>query len=205
MYKVGITGGIGSGKTTACKVFEVLGIPVFYADTVAKEIMCKDVVLIAGVKAAFGNDSYFENGKLNNKHIAGIVFNNEEALAKLNALVHPAVFRAFDAWEETIPANTPYTLKEAALLFESGSYKMCDTTILVTAPHDIKMKRVMLRDGVTAEQVKARMDKQLSDEEKSKMAGHFIVNDERQSIIEQVLALHQQFLKAAEALKSANI
>ncbi|WP_406823374.1 dephospho-CoA kinase [Pedobacter sp. KACC 23697] len=205
MYKVGITGGIGSGKTTACKVFEILGIPVFYADTVAKEIMCKDVVLVAGIKSAFGKESYFEDGKLNNKHIAGIVFNHEEALEKLNALVHPAVFRAFDVWEQTIPENTPYTLKEAALLFESGSYKMCDTTILVTAPYEIKLKRVMQRDGVSAEQVKARMDKQLSDEEKSKLASHFIVNDEQQSIIGQVLTLHQQFLKAAEAIKRVNV
>ncbi len=205
MYKVGITGGIGSGKTTACKVFEVLGIPVFYADTVAKEIMCKDAVLVAGIKTAFGNESYFEDGKLNNKHIAGIVFNNEKALEQLNALVHPAVFRAFDTWEATIPSGTPYTLKEAALLFESGSYKMCDTTILVTAPYENKLKRVMQRDGVSAEQVKARMDKQLSDEEKSKLANHFIVNDEQQSIIEQVLILHQQFLKAAEAFKNRNV
>ncbi|MEH3115772.1 dephospho-CoA kinase [Pedobacter terrae] len=204
MYKVGITGGIGSGKTTACKVFEVLGIPVFYADTVAKEIMCKDVVLVAGIKSAFGQESYFEDGKLNNKHIVGIVFNNEEALAKLNALVHPAVFRAFDAWEETLPKSVPYSLKEAALLFESGSYKMCDTTTLVTAPYEMKLKRVMQRDGVSAEQVKARINKQLNDDEKSKLANHFIVNDEQKSIIEQVMALHQQFLKVAESLKSAN-
>jgi len=205
MFKVGITGGIGSGKTTACKVFEVLGIPVFYADTVAKEIMTQDALLIAGVKAAFGNESYFEDGKLNNKHIAGIVFNNELALAQLNALVHPAVFRAFDAWEATIPSTVPYTLKEAAILFESGSYKLCDTTILVTAPYEIKIERLMQRDGVTEEQVKARMDKQLSDEEKAKMANHFIVNDEQQSIIEQVLALHQQLLKSAEAFKNTNV
>ncbi|RZL57277.1 MAG: dephospho-CoA kinase, partial [Pedobacter sp.] len=191
---VGITGGIGSGKTTVCKVFEVLGIPVFYADTVAKEIMVTDALLINGVKKAFGNESYFDDGKLNNKHIAGIVFNNEVELAKLNALVHPAVFRAFDTWEAQIDANVPYTLKEAALLFESGSYKMVDSTILVTAPFDTKVKRVMQRDNVTAEQVKARMDKQLSDEEKFKLANHFIVNDEKLSIIEQVLALHNQFL-----------
>lgn len=204
MYKVGITGGIGSGKTTACKVFEVLGIPVFYADTVAKEIMTQDALLIESVKAAFGNESYFEDGKLNNKHIAGIVFNNEQALAQLNALVHPAVFRAFDAWEATIPSTVSYTLKEAAILFESGSYKLCDTTILVTAPYEIKLKRLMQRDGITEEQVKARMDKQLSDEEKAKMADHFIVNDEQQPIIEQVLALHQQLLKSAEAFKNTN-
>lgn len=202
MYKVGITGGIGSGKTTACKVFEVLGIPIFYADTVAKEIMTQDTLLIEGVKAAFGNESYFEDGKLNNKHIAGIVFNNDQALSQLNALVHPAVFRAFDAWEATIPSTVPYTLKEAAILFESGSYKLCDTTILVTAPYEVKLKRLMHRDGVTETQVKARMDKQLSDEEKTKMADHFIINDEQQSIIEQVLALHQEFLNAAEEFKS---
>ena len=204
MYKVGITGGIGSGKTTACKVFEVLGIPVFYADTVAKEIMTQDALLVESVKAAFGNESYFEDGKINNKHIAGIVFNNEQALAQLNALVHPAVFRAFDAWEATIPSTVSYTLKEAAILFESGSYKLCDTTILVTAPYEIKLKRLMQRDGITEEQVKARMDKQLSDEEKAKMANHFIVNDEQQPIIEQVLALHQQLLKSAEAFKNTN-
>ena len=201
MYKVGITGGIGSGKTTVCKVFEVLGIPVFYADTEAKNIMIQDAELIAGVKLAFGEESYFEDGKLNNKHIAGIVFNNEAELSKLNALVHPAVFRAFDTWEASMNADVPYTLKEAALLFESGSYKMCDTTILVTAPAEIRIQRVMDRDQVTAEQVKARMHKQLSDEEKVKMADQFLINDEKHSIIEQVLALHHQFLKAAADLK----
>lgn len=204
MYKVGITGGIGSGKSTVCKVFEVLGIPVFYADTAAKEIMTQDALLIEGIKMAFGNESYFEDGKLNNKHIAGIVFNNEKALAQLNALVHPAVFRAFDAWEANIPSTVPYTLKEAAILFESGSYKLCDSTILVTAPYEIKIKRLMQRDSLTEEQIKARMDKQLSDEEKAKLANHFIVNDEAQSIIGQVLALHQQFLKLAEEFKSTN-
>ncbi|RZL37918.1 MAG: dephospho-CoA kinase [Pedobacter sp.] len=201
MYKVGITGGIGSGKTTICKVFEVLGIPVFYADTEAKNIMVQDELLIEGIKSAFGKKSYFDDGKLNNKHIAGIVFSNEAELEKLNALVHPAVFRAFDTWEAKVGPNVPYTLKEAALLFESGSYKMCDTNILVTAPSDVKINRVMQRDKITAEQVKARMDKQMSDEEKAKMADHFIINDEKNSIIEQVLVLHKQFLKIASNLK----
>lgn len=205
MYKVGITGGIGSGKTTVCKVFEVLGIPVFYADTVAKEIMVRDELLINGVKEVFGNESYFSDGTLNNKHIAAIVFNNQTELAKLNALVHPAVFRAFDTWEAEVNHAVPYTLKEAALLFESGSYEMCDTTILVTAPIKTRIQRVMRRDGVAAEQVKARMDKQFSDEEKAKMANYFIQNDETQSIIQQVLALHQQFLKKAEDTRLLNI
>jgi len=197
MYKVGITGGIGSGKTTVCKVFDVLGVPIFYADTEAKNMMVEDDLLIEAIKLTFGEESYFEDGKLNNKHIASIVFNNEAELAKLNALVHPAVFRAFDKWEANVNANAPYTLKEAALLFESGSYKMCDTTILVTAPTDVKINRVMQRDNSTAEQVKARMNKQMSDDEKAKMANHFIMNDETHSIIEQVLALHKEFLNLA--------
>jgi dephospho-CoA kinase len=195
MLKIGITGGIGSGKTTICRVFETLGIPVFYADTVAKTIMTTDPILMKGVKDTFGEESYFDDGKLNNKYIASIVFNHQEELAKLNALVHPAVFRAFDQWVEQIPKNSPYCLKEAALLFESGSYQMCDKNILVTAPYNLKISRVTQRDAITEEQVKARMDKQFTDEQKSKMADFFIENNEKKSIIQQVLNLHEQFLK----------
>ncbi|MCD0489322.1 dephospho-CoA kinase [Pedobacter sp. MC2016-14] len=194
MLKIGITGGIGSGKTTVCRIFETLGIPVFYADTVAKEIMTQDPVLISGVKDTFGGESYFADGSLNNKHIAGIVFNDQAALAKLNALVHPAVFRAFDSWLETNASAAPYILKEAALLFESGSYKMCDLSILVSAPLSAKLSRVMQRDGVTEAQVLARMDKQFTDEKKMEMADFYISNDETTSLIVQVLALHEQFL-----------
>jgi len=194
MIKVGITGGIGSGKSTVCRVFETSGIPVFYADTVAKSIMVTDHILVTGLKETFGQESYDDSGKLNNKHIAAIVFNDKDQLARLNALVHPAVFRAFDAWIETIPPNTPYILKEAALLFESGSYKLCDKSVLVTAPASVKIKRVMDRDGVSAGQVEARMDKQMSDDEKSKMADFLIRNDGSQSVIHQVLELHHQFL-----------
>jgi dephospho-CoA kinase len=194
MLKIGITGGIGSGKTTVCKVFETLGIPVFYADTVAKEIMVTDPLLIAGVKHTFGSESYFDNGTLNNKHIAAIVFNNVDELAKLNALVHPAVFRAFETWESEIPSSIPYTLKEAALLFESGSYRMCDLNILVTSPLAVKLARVMQRDNVSKAEVLARMDKQFSDQKKQAMADYFIENTEQKSVLEQVLDLHQQFL-----------
>lgn len=195
MLKIGITGGIGSGKTTICKVFETLGIPVFYADAVAKQLMVTDKVLVAGVKNTFGKESYTPDNQLNNKHIAGIVFNNVEALAKLNALVHPAVFRAFDTWVSQVPATTPYVLKEAALLFESGSYKMCDQNILVLAPETIRLQRVIKRDSVTAAQVKARMDKQMPDEDKQKLADHFIYNNETQSLIVQVTQLHELLLK----------
>jgi dephospho-CoA kinase len=193
MIKIGITGGIGSGKSTVCRIFESMGIPVFYADTVAKLIMLTDPVLVAGVTQAFGQESYVEGQY--NKHIASIVFNNSEELAKLNALVHPAVFRAFEQWLENVPLGTPYILKEAALLFESGSYRMCDKSVLVTAPEDLKIKRVMERDNVTAAQVKARMDKQMSDSDKMLMADHLISNDESQSVISQVYQLHLEFLK----------
>jgi len=196
MLKIGITGGIGSGKTTVCHVFETLGIPVFYADTVAKEIMVSDEILVAGVKEAFGAESY-TGGTLNRQHISGIVFNDQQQLDRLNALVHPAVFRAFESWLGTVPEDVPYILKEAALLFESGSYRMCDRSILVTAPLELKLKRVTDRDQSTQVQVMARMDKQFSDEQKSPMADDFILNDESQSIISQVLALHQKYLHKA--------
>ncbi|MFP5079613.1 dephospho-CoA kinase [Pedobacter sp. JCM 36344] len=195
MLKIGITGGIGSGKTTVCKIFETLGIPVFYADTVAKSIMVIDPLLVAGVKKAFGHLSYFPDDSLNNKHIANIVFTNPEELAKLNELVHPAVFRAFESWIGTVDNSAPYLLKEAALLFESGSYKMCDQSILVIAPHELKLKRVMARDSVTADLVTSRMDKQFSDEQKSKIADFILYNSESQSVIAQVIDLHEQFLK----------
>src|SRR5687767_7366242 len=194
MLKVGITGGIGSGKTTVCRIFETLGIPVFYADTAAKQIMVEDAILIKGIKNTFGKESYFDNGVLNNKHIASIVFNNAEELAKLNALVHPAVFRAFDSWTAALPADTSYVLKEAALLFESGSYQLCDLNILVVAPEKLKLDRVMQRDGASADAVRSRMDKQFTDRQKLKLADHIIQNNESESLIEQVLRLHQVFL-----------
>jgi dephospho-CoA kinase len=194
MLKIGITGGIGSGKTTVCKVFETLGIPVFYADIVAKQLMISDNILVDGVKTAFGTKSYGTDGSLNNKHIASIVFENKVELEKLNSLVHPAVFRAFDIWAQSVPLTVPYTLKEAALLFESGSYQMCDKNILVRSTHTLKLNRVMQRDAVTEAQVIARMDKQFTDQQKAKMADYFIDNTETSSIIEQVLALHKQFL-----------
>lgn len=194
MLKIGITGGIGSGKTTVSKIFKTLGIPVFYADDVAKQLMTTDPILIAGINQTFGVASYFEDGKLNNKHIAAIVFNDAQQLEKLNALVHPAVFRAFAAWDAQLPAHIPYALKEAALLFESGSYAMCDHNILVTSPQALKIARVTERDQVSADQVLARMNKQFSDKQKLKMADFVIENNEQQSLILQVLALHQQFL-----------
>lgn len=198
MLKIGITGGIGSGKTTVCKVFELLGIPVFYADDIAKPMMNTDPVLREEITKTFGEQSYSGTGELNRKHISSIVFNNPEELEKLNGLVHPAVFRAFDAWVLKY-LDAPYILKEAALLYESDSYKMCDLSILVISPIESRIKRVQARDGLSAEEVQSRVDRQLSDEEKIKMADYILMNDEQQLLIPQIISLHHQFLKIASS------
>lgn len=192
MLKIGITGGIGSGKTTVCKLFELLGIPVFYADAVARTITNTDPVLINGIIEAFGEQSY-SHGQLNRKYIAALVFNEQQQLEKLNALVHPAVFRAFDNWL-ILQQDKPYVLKEAALLFESGSYQMCNCSVLVKSPEELKIKRISHRDQLTETEIKARMDKQFTDPEKEKYADFIISNDENQLLIPQVLDLHRQFL-----------
>jgi len=197
MFKVGITGNIGSGKTTICKVFEVLGIPVFYADDEAKNVMVNDAVLIASIKQAFGNEAYFDDATLNRKHIAGIVFNNNEQLTKLNTLVHPAVFRAFDTWVLNVDPKVPYVLKEAALLFESDSYKMCDRSVLVSAPFDVRLKRVTKRDGISIEEAKSRDARQFTEEVKRQMANDIIMNDDTELVIPQVLKLHELYLSLA--------
>ena len=194
MLKIGITGNIGSGKTTISKIFEVLGIPVFYADDEAKKVMVDDAILVNELKQTFGSESYFEDGTLNRKHIAGIVFNNEAELKKLNAIVHPAVFRAFDNWVPQFK-NAPYVLKEAALLFESSSYKMCDRSIMVTAPLELRIARVMLRDGLSRDEILNREARQFSEEKKLQLADYAIKNDNTELVIPQVLALHKQFLE----------
>src|SRR5579863_6209422 len=193
MLKIGITGNIGGGKTTVSKIFEILGVPVFYADDAAKKVMTTDTKLISDLKGAFGEAAYFDDGSLNRKHIAGIVFNDEEQLAKLNALVHPAVFRSFDSWVAQI-AGVPYVMKEAALLFESSSYKMCDKTVMVTAPLELRIKRVTQRDGLTREEILSRNSRQYSEEKKIDLADFVIRNDDTELVIPQVLQLHEQFL-----------
>lgn len=195
MLKVGITGNIGSGKTTVARVFSILGIPVFYADQAAREVMTDDLVLVQGVKETFGNESYLSDGSLNRKYLADIVFNDPAELAKLNALSHPAVFRAFDAWAKKQQA--PYVLKEAAILFESGSYKMCDVPVLVTCPLEKRLQRVIQRDGLTHDEALKRDARQWPEEKKAELADYLIKNDETEMVLPQVLALHQQFLALA--------
>jgi dephospho-CoA kinase len=199
MLKIGITGGIGSGKTTVCKVFQLQHIPVFYADTQAKIIMQTDLQLVADIKDAFGKDVYSPGGVLNRSMLAALVFSDEEKLKKLNSLVHPAVFKAFDKW--VAQQEAPYVMKEAALLFESGSYKDCDYTILVKAPQRLKIARIIERDKVSESDVLKRMSKQLSDEEKELRSDFIILNDEQQMLIPQVLNLHEKFLNLSAEIK----
>lgn len=196
MLKIGITGNIGSGKTTISRIFELLGVPVFYADEQAKKVMVTDAGLIEGLKQTFGSQAYFADGSLNRKHIAGIVFNDDAELAKLNALVHPAVFRAFDNWA-IAQSQAPYVLKEAALLFESTSYQMCDRTLMVTAPFDLRMQRILDRDHITQAEAESRDSKQFTQEKKVALANDVICNDNTQLVIPQVLALHQLYLSLA--------
>lgn len=192
MLKIGITGNIGSGKTTVSKVFELLGVPVFYADEQAKGVMVRDAELIAGIKKDFGNESYFEDGTLNRKHLAAIVFNDDAQLAILNSWVHPAVFRAFDEW--VVLQNAPYVMKESAILFESDSYKKCDRSIMVSAPLELRLSRITQRDGIPREAAEARNAKQFPEEKKIALANDVIVNDGSQLVIPQVLKLHQHYL-----------
>jgi len=196
MLKIGITGNIGSGKSTVARVFETLGVKVFYADVEAKKVMTADKELMEGIKKTFGNDAYLPNGQLNRKYIANIVFKNEEELKKLNALVHPATFRAFDEWVAAF-ANEAYVIKEAAVLFESGSYKLCDKTLLISAPLDTRLRRVMDRDHITRAEVEAREARQFTEEKKKELADYILTNDDSQLLIPQILALNAHFLQLA--------
>ena len=193
MLNIGITGNIGSGKTTISKIFEVLGVPVFYADESAKSVMITDMALIEGIKSAFGTNAYLNDGSLNRKYIADIVFKDEAKLNKLNSLVHPATFRAFDAWLSIQKNKAPYILKEAALLYETDAYKGCDETIMVKAPLDLRVKRVMHRSGLTRQEVQNRDSKQFTEDRKAALANHIIINDDSQLVIPQVLELHRLF------------
>lgn len=190
---VGITGGIGSGKSTVSRLFEILGVPVYYADDRAKLLMVEDETLIYSIKESFGDLSYL-NGRLNRSYLAVEVFSNEEKLKVLNGLVHPAVARDFASWAEGF-STSPYVLKEAALLFETGSYQQLPKTICVLAKKSIRLERVLLRDHQRSLiEVESIMDKQTSDGQRRKLADYLISNDEDQLLIPQVLKIHNELL-----------
>jgi dephospho-CoA kinase len=194
--KIGITGGIGSGKTTVCRIFETLGIPIYYADDRAKTLMTEDADLIKGVKNLFGNAAYFEDGSLNRQLISETAFSNPLILNALNAIVHPAVRLDGERWHDA-QTGAPYTLKEAALHFESGGYKLMDKMICVVAPKELRIERVLGRGGLNRVEIEARIAKQLPDEDKVKQSDFVINNDGIHGLIPQVMAIHQALLSAS--------
>ncbi|MBS1589902.1 MAG: dephospho-CoA kinase [Bacteroidetes bacterium] len=188
MLKVGITGGIGSGKSWVCQVFEILGIPVFYADRAARFLMENDQAIINSIKALLGDDAY-RGGLLDREKIGTIVFKSPELLQKLNGIIHPAVRRYAQQWHDS--QRTPYTIKEAAIFFETGSNVEMDFMVGVYAPRKLRILRTILRDGSTQEKVLERMSQQMEEDEKMKRCDYVIINDGKRAILPQILDLHQ--------------
>lgn len=189
MLKIGITGGIGSGKSMVAKVFEHLGIPVYNADTAAKSLMENDPALRASITELFGPDAFL-NGTLNRSYISSLVFKDRSKLEALNALVHPATIRFGKEWMSS--QTTPYAIKEAALIFESGTQNELDYVIGVYAPQALRIHRVMQRDNLTREQVLQRMANQIDESVKMKLCDFVVVNDDQQLVLPQVLKLHER-------------
>ncbi|HDP76251.1 MAG TPA: dephospho-CoA kinase [Bacteroidales bacterium] len=187
--RIGVTGGIGSGKSFVCRVIEVLGYPVFYSDYIAHTITDTDPQVKGQVMELFGSNIY-TYGKLNRKEVAEMVFADNELLIKLNSIIHPAVARSFEQWCMQ-NSNSELVFKEAAILFETGIYHELHKTILVTAPEELRIKRVMERDGVSELEVRARMAKQMPEEEKKRLADFIIVNSSNQLILPQILSIVQ--------------
>jgi dephospho-CoA kinase len=188
MQKIGLTGGIGSGKSYVAEVFRHLAVPVFNSDDEARRIQETDQSVLDEIRATFG-DVFLPDGKLDRKKVASIVFSDAQKLQQLNAIVHPAVGRAFDNFCAQHSAKA-YVIKEAAIIFEIGIDEQLDATILVTAPEKIRIERVMKRDSISEAEVRTRMSKQWSDEEKKMRADYFIDNDGVKAILPQVLKIH---------------
>ncbi len=189
MIKVGITGGIGSGKSIICQIFSKFDVPVYYADLRAKILMDEDPVIREGMISKFG-PSIYKNATIDRKQLASIIFTDKNALEYVNRLVHPIVGRDSEKWFLR-HQNEPYIIKEAALFFESGTYIEVDFMITVIAPLNLRIKRVKDRDGVSTDQIMKRMENQLGDEDKITKSQFIIQNDEKSSILEQVLTIHQ--------------
>jgi dephospho-CoA kinase len=199
--KVGITGGIGSGKSTVCQIFAALGIPVYDADTEAKLLMVNDMQLRAKIVALFGEAAYRTDGSLDRTFLAKCIFNDGSLREKMNAIVHPAVRQSGKLWhEQQAQREVPYTLKEAALLIESGSYRDLDILILVTAPIAIRIKRVQKRDGMSVSEIKSRLKSQLTDRQRRPFAQFFIQNSGKKALIPQVMKIHRKLMKQQELL-----
>ena len=194
MLKVGITGGIGAGKSVVCKIFEVLNIPVYNADEAAKMLMERDHDLVKQIKESFTDEAY-SKGKLNRKFLSDLIFNDSSKREKLNSIVHPFVIQ--NGYEWMNQQKSPYAIKEAALIFESGSQESLDHIIGVFAPNSLRINRTMKRDLTTRENVIFRMQSQLDEKIKMKLCDDVIINDEQHLLIEQVLNIHERLCKKA--------
>lgn len=201
MLTIGLTGGIGSGKSTVAHVFEVLGIPVYYADREAKKMMNEDEELKYQIIREFGDQAY-ENGILNRRHLASVVFANKEKLEVLNAIVHPATIRHGKQWMQK--QRTPYAIKEAALIFESGSQEHLDYVVGVYAPLHLRLQRAMHRDKISREEVLGRMRHQISEDIKMRLCDFVINNNEQELVIVQVMALDKKLRLLAEEKSGSN-
>ncbi len=189
---MGLTGGIGSGKTLVCSVLEKLGVAVYYADSEARRMMSSDETLIGQIKERFGLESYSGNS-INRGYLAQQVFGDRDKLAALNAIVHPAVRKDFIRWVKS-QKDVPYVVEEAAILFESEASRFMDRSVLVYAPETLRIKRVMERDGVDEESVRRRMKYQMDENEKKKLADYIICNDEIEMLLPQIISLHKEIL-----------
>ena len=194
MKVIGITGGIGSGKSVACAIFKTLGVPVYNADQEAKNLYDKYPELINKIKAEVSDEVFDKNGKLDRKKMAEIIFSDPLKLKLLNSIVHPAVRKDFQKWIAS-QMNQAYVIKEAAILYESGAYKDCDQVISVVSPVDLRIQRVRERDRKSRSEVEKIIENQWSDEERIKKSDFVINNDEQEMLIPQVLAIHDQLMK----------
>ena len=195
--KLGVTGGIGSGKTSVCRVFTILGIPVFSTDRDAREIMNNDKVIIQGINSIARKDLY-HTGDLDRKELAILIFNDNALLEKVNSLVHPIVFDHFNRWEKKQTA--PYVIMEAAILFESGASNLVDKIATIVAPIEERLNRVIHRNSLSREQVLDRMRNQIDDESRIKLSDYVIYNSENDMIIPAILKIHEDILKYLNTL-----
>ncbi|MES2516849.1 MAG: dephospho-CoA kinase [Bacteroidota bacterium] len=190
---IGITGGIGSGKSLVCKVFSILGIPIYDADSRAKWLMNNDLALKVAIQDLLGEQSYTSSGEYNRPWVASQVFSNPELLQQLNAVVHPRVRQDSQSWIQKYP-KAPFLLYEAALMRAAGDGKFFDKVIVVNAPIELRIKRVQQRDKRTEQEIKDIIARQISDEERLKFADYVIDNDEKHPVLEQILCLYQEIL-----------
>ena len=193
MKIIGLTGGIGSGKSTVSRIFEVLNVPVFYADDEAKA-QYESAHVIQAVTKLLGNSVLNAEGKIDRKRMAALIFEDTEKLVQIQQLIHPLVKKRFEEWTESFQKEALYCIREAAILIESGSYKDCDKIIVVTAPEDIRIQRVMKRDNNSEKEVKSRMAHQIQESERLTYADFVINNDGSHPLIRQVMQIHHQLL-----------